>query len=658
VRGLKSELPDALTKAGEAALRRWLSGADGHVVAAFADAERTVERLQQEGLPDAGPGVQGLRALAEARTERAITLWEQLEAQPTRSAVDDVCLVVLRTAFGLGMEARDHLGACAEALPSVARLLVRPAIFLKLPQLALSLALAEGEPRRGHDLAQLASLAFNAGVGGAERWATKALAGGELPEDALAQCIQVLVHAGGYGTALSWLRENAGDAPERVELLAELLLWDGDTGGARAAMAQARPSSQAERARWASVKGACNALEGDLKAAWAHLNEALELEPRDREATLWRAYVELKLGELEAARMTLRRFGKKTTAEHPLGRLLSGLYRGDTMPYLHRAVARQVLERPYDPEDYTDTEADEALLWEAVARFGGNFTDTLTLKDPVTGRLEPAAHVACPRTQVVAIQHRLGVVDHEAVGAELLDHHASNPDVPFGRTYRAEILMWRGEYEAAMAEFDAIWDRYRTRWGYVGRAGCRVLLGRYEEAIAIYAPQAFDFLPGEASLTYRGEAYRRLGRLDEAVADLEAGIDGRPTRASSHVNLALTHLAAGRPLAARRIADAFAERWPVVVWEACRLAGVPPTLRPHDDVLGDVLEAALTAMRGNRSSYLLTFFDAEGRWRRLPAEPMWLRQWRDTARQLAPKLAVDAAWTALERDPFALLEGV
>jgi hypothetical protein len=71
------------------------------------------------------------------------------------------------------------------------------------------------------------------------------------------------------------------------------------------------------------------------------------------------------------------------------------------------------------------------------------------------------------------------------------------------------------------------------------------------------------------------------------------------------------------------------------------------------EVLEPVLEAALTISAGNRSSYLFSFYDLEGRWRVIPSESFHLDEWCERARRIARLAAVDCAWMLLSSDPFA-----
>ena len=291
-------------------------------------------------------------------------------------------------------------------------------------------------------------------------------------------------------------------------------------------------------------------------------------------------------------------------------------------------------------------------MFALLDRFGGNRTDTLTILRR-GGAPRPAHHIELPRTAVVHAQHRVWTEPRAAVEARLDALQERHPDNPFGLTYKAEIALWRGEYESAKEQFDAVWRKYQTRWGYIGRGACRALLEEYDECLAIYAErEPHGFLPEEATYAYRGEIYRRRGQWDKAASDLELAVRMRPNRVGAVLSLALLRVDQGRIDDARDLARTIVSSWPALVWEAYRSLGHAPAFTIPDELLGPLLARCLWSMRGNRSSYLLTFFDADGDWRLRPTPPSYLEEWRQRARRMARVAVFAQGWELLGVDPF------
>jgi tetratricopeptide (TPR) repeat protein len=136
-----------------------------------------------------------------------------------------------------------------------------------------------------------------------------------------------------------------------------------------------------------------------------------------------------------------------------------------------------------------------------------------------------------------------------------------------------------------------------------------------------------DNTEGPVAFLYRGEAYRCLGRLDEARDQLLRACELHPTRLSAWINLALVHGAAADHLQQRRVFARIARTAPALLSEAAQeigadtfdaivLAGpvgASDTTEPVDGAhLDRVLRHCLEMMRGNRSSSCVTYFTADG----------------------------------------------
>ncbi|MCA9716228.1 MAG: hypothetical protein KC468_16220, partial [Myxococcales bacterium] len=120
----------------------------------------------------------------------------------------------------------------------------------------------------------------------------------------------------------------------------------------------------------------------------------------------------------------------------------------------------------------------------------------------------------------------------------------------------------------------------------------------------------------------RGEALRLLGRVDEAIVDLEQAIRARPRRISAIINLALARRERGELAATRARFLELATRVPGLMSDATRECGrrlyAPTPAALTDDDIQRILARALVMLRGNRGSTLLTYFTGEGRLRLAP----------------------------------------
>jgi hypothetical protein len=115
---------------------------------------------------------------------------------------------------------------------------------------------------------------------------------------------------------------------------------------------------------------------------------------------------------------------------------------------------------------------------------------------------------------------------------------------------------------------------------------------------------------------HRGEAYRRLGRLAEARADLETATQIHPSRLGAWVNLALVYDALGRADDAASIHARILARAPGLLSDAALAAELDETGAPGTRVR--VLESALELMRGNRASTCQTYVTHRGALRTVP----------------------------------------
>ncbi|HEX8791603.1 MAG TPA: hypothetical protein VF765_11680 [Polyangiaceae bacterium] len=200
---------------------------------------------------------------------------------------------------------------------------------------------------------------------------------------------------------------------------------------------------------------------------------------------------------------------------------------------------------------------------------------------------------------------------------ELQNRHPRSVQV---RCYRGELLLWLGRYRQAWRNFGQASRIEPTRWAEIGKLAVLALTGHLARADgqSQLAEMAFTPVPGSTLPVYQGVLARRAGRLDAAIAHLEAAVEQKPTRLGARIELCLALRAAERgSRAVPHVAVVLKEATPLLVDAAESLSIDWRSDRPL--LVGtEVLEQALRAMRGNRSSMLATWLDHEGTLRVLP----------------------------------------
>jgi tetratricopeptide (TPR) repeat protein len=225
----------------------------------------------------------------------------------------------------------------------------------------------------------------------------------------------------------------------------------------------------------------------------------------------------------------------------------------------------------------------------------------------VSGRDAAVANLVRVRTE----PPELVLAGFDAVAAEY-------PSSPHPFTYRGELLIWLGRYHDALACFAEADARAPTRWSFVGRAAAYDLLGESEQADHWTREGAVRFGELESATThvYRGERLRKLGAWDEARRDLETAVAFKSRRIGARINLALVYRAQADEAAWQREIDRLKIDAPALLWEVGVRSGQP--------IGTDVLLACLDAMLGNRSSFLHSIVDPQGRFRVLPEPDRWV----------------------------------
>ncbi len=606
--------------------------------AAEASADRAADRARLEALP---PSVSvAVRVMWARRGElvRALDGYRAQRPDEAASASDWACRALLAAMSG---RSREGL-ALAEGAASRARgpeeRHAAAAALQALGRPDAAAACLYGGLREGGvqalRLLQAAAEARAPGLAaaGMERLTARAGRPDELELGAAA-----VVEAGAYEAAIEALERlcEARPTPGLLTRLAELRLWK-EQADAATACAERALQAGAPREAVATVLGAAEVLRGRPEAALPWLDEEGE-GAAGATARLWRARALHALGRDDEARPLMRRSGYDDRLPWKLWRsYLEGLadaeatFRGREA-YQVRIVLAQLFGAEEVEAAYADDRRLMALHRRAIARLGGNYGAQVSLLDE--GRLVPLTLVS-PRNRAIAAQLALPARGLEATLADFEAQAAEMPDSPYPQTYRSELLLWSGDFEGARAAFARVWDETQTRWAYVGLGAALAMMGRHDEALAAWAEGAehYEYLPAEATWTYRADVYLALGRVDEALEGYEHAVRVTDTRLGAWLGLAAARLMRGEDAAARAAMDHAAELAPGLVAEVAGRLGLDPRTGAAGE-LRALVAAAREAMAGNRASTLYTWRDAGGRLRVLPSVPE--RHWARAAEQLS-----------------------
>ncbi len=602
----------------------------GGQVAALPDAVRAASAA----LPRATRAALVLHRFARAELVEALTDWEALGSADGNAGFTELLL----DAVALGV-----LGRRDEAADS----LVRAEAFANTADAWLTLA----RGYEAHDRREAAIVAHEqvlARRGG--DWdrlrlarARGGFAAGEpVPRprpDASAQeqisivreLLKILEAAGRYDDSLAVLSDlidTLGEAvpSELVVRAAELHLWRGELAQACARLDAApgvRDDPKAE-----IVRGAVAVLDGRAAEGLARL-EAIETEgATPLELLLWKAEAHLALEQPSAAMdcvdqhillenslvaylfklLVLIMVGPHETLDSLFeSRIFLDALLVDVLPTMRPAA--QIAAAREQPERFA------ALIRGILDDMGGNRGPKPTwCRRDADGavRLERVVVRPSGRDAAVANLIRIRTETPEQVLAGFEAVLREYPNSPHPCTYRGELLIWLGRYDQALASFDESDARAPTRWAYVGRAAAYDLIGEAELADhwTLEGTRRFGELETATTHVYRGERRRKLGEWDAARRDLEIALALKTRRFGARINLALVYRALGlSELYDQQIARLRADA-PAFVWEAGGRAD-----RPIDEA---TLLAMLELMVGNRSSFLHTLIDGEGRFRVIP----------------------------------------
>jgi tetratricopeptide (TPR) repeat protein len=588
--------------------------------------------------------------LASGEIERALAAWarhaEAIEARGDHAS--QMCTAIMRGYLGdiAGAQARaiELAGRTRDAIDArhVGELLEwlgRP--MLAVEQLQIAASDAGGEDGVFDAYRRLAVVAIAARQREPQRLAAAVMcAHAQGPEQRL-DAAAMQREAGEFLAAEQTLEQLLREHPDDVDaqnLLASSRLWRVEHGSA-ASMAHARLARAPADRIALRILGVAEFLAGDVEVGLSHLSAALALGEHDDEARLWQARALDRVGRYGEARSEIV---KATLGDHVAWQLLRALIEEHATPgyrigletwFIVDQNIRQLLGDAAPADTKASHEVAVAAIEQALVRLGGNFSVRLTTPTSA-GSLRWLDQVESPRYRSEHLQFQASYRPLDEVIAEFETLAAAHPEVPFFTTYPAELLLWRGEYEHALARFEQVWYATRTRWGYVGAGAAAMLLGRDERALQLWeeGKAYYTYLDAEATYCYRGELSLRRGDLESARTDLEQAVRARPARLGAWISLALLHHAERREAPMREAAARVEQLCPAFLWLVRRELGHSQGLGVLDvDALARVLERLRERMWGNRSSVMYTMIDAEGLLRVIPVAPAQV--WRDHARR-------------------------
>lgn len=452
---------------------------------------------------------------------------------------------------------------------------------------------------------------------------------------------RVAIDAGAFELAFACLERGLTIDPQAPELhvqIAELHSWSDDDEQARAATQRAL-AIDPEWGPALRMSGALELRSGRPEPAIELLRRAIERDSTDYQAHLWLAEAYLRVG----------RFAEAHAQLHP------GTMHADGFLFVAWLLRFSILAaEQQDPDELLTpnrVEEFEQALRELCPELAEQALASMRA-GPLTAAVEAAlaalrgnrsvypTHVVDGR--LTRLHTRTGCRHQSrwalqllrvATGEQCLAHFeaiiAKHPRSSLPLCHRGELHLWLGNFDAARADLEAaIASVEGTRWAYMGLSTLALLRGDAQECLAINARgvEVMEGTEGPAIHVYRGEAKRKLGRIDEAIVELEQALEHHPARASATINLTLCYLRAGRR-------DAFERLWlrlrdqqaAGLLSDAARELGVmligDDDEQPDDQTKAAVLERSLTMMGGNRSSGLLTYWTSDGQLRFVPLWP-------------------------------------
>lgn len=462
-----------------------------------------------------------------------------------------------------------------------------------------------------------------------------ALIGPDQELEFRSEAARVAIDAGAFELALASLEralELEPKAPGHLVELAQLASWMGEDLAAQTNV-DAALLLDPECVAAIRMQGALQVRAGAYAEAITTLTRVVALDHSDYQAHVWLAEAYLRTSQYEKAHAQLHHASMNAEGFLVVAWLLRFLVVAAESPNDNEAVP------PWRTEEFAQTLLELCPERAQTCLRTRSLADTVTAVEAALAALQGnrsiyPTHVVdgelrrlhtrtgCRHASRWALQ-LLRVATPQECLAEFDEIVARYPGSSLTYCHRGELRLWLGDLEGGKADLEQAIAAVRgTRWAWIGLSTLGLLSGDYQQTLDINAQgiAVMNDTEGPAVYVYRGEAKRKLGRLDEAITELEAALRWHPSRASATINLALAYAAKGEieqfePLwrrlrdeqASGLLSDAAHELGVVIFGDASDEDGTPE----HATKLA-VLERALAMMGGNRSSGLLTYQTASG----------------------------------------------
>lgn len=354
----------------------------------------------------------------------------------------------------------------------------------------------------------------------------------------------------------------------------------GDFEGARRAV-EAYIGFNPTSARGHEILGAILGREGDLQGSLAALDAAVRLAPDLATVHANRAVVLVELGRLDEAEAALRTATEVDPtlleAQARLGLLLEA--KGDFDGALERYEIFATGPEGSNP----GVRVNLAAIYNAR----GRFEDTIALLtlwqrdrdvDPRLHSLLADAFLGSGRGDTALRQYRFALevgpdddpraslglgIAHRRLGefddAEQVfeDLIARFPDSPAPHAQMAELRIAQEDFAAARASFETAIGLSAAPQEIERRlASILVARGEIDDAVAIYDAMIERDGPSAQLLVERARAFAAAGRLDDAQAELERGVELHPETPQTWIALSLLHRQRTDFAAALRVSEA------------------------------------------------------------------------------------------------------
>jgi len=415
--------------------------------------------------------------------------------------------------------------------------------------------------------------------------------------------------------------------------LATLALFASDLQGASRALAPAR-ELEGDHPLVLRTEAALDVLSWKHADAIDKLDRVLAVSPDDAEAYTWLAEARLRLGDYEGTYLALHHATMRSDGYLLPAWIMRALGRmqrpddPDHMPSLDqfRELSEGVAELV--PDAYVELSSGDRrraaeVLERALDALGGNRTPQSS--HVVDGKLRRLSARTTPRHASRRALQLIRSASPPRALAALDAVVARYPESSLPICHRGELYLWLGDLDRARSDLDAaIAIKEGTRWAWIGLTGIENLEGRFERALEVSARgvAVMNDTVGNSVYAYRADAAAALGRLDEALADLETSVALSKTRFGAWVSLVAVLDARGQHARAAEVFAKLVDWAPGILSDAAREEGVTlfetRELSAGLEERQEITRAILRLLGGNRSSTCVTYRTTAGRLRLVP----------------------------------------